>query len=238
MDYMIFYYRPENKFPDFFFGGICEKFNNPQKCSIDLFAYLNLNLDSYNNSLPKGWEVSECSIVDLRDFRRWYKHKSGGLLVDSFFLDKKVEGEEPIENTYERLGLHRSCSSYVIKYDGSNKAYIVVDKSDRGINLSDLLNTMKIFIKDTENLPWEILSQLIINIGGVYDSKVIPILVYPDYYVDNMNVKYDKKYCLWILDTQYGDDYPELLKHKVKFRIGKLLIKIFLSYLYKSMKRK
>jgi len=238
MDYMIFYYRPENKFPDFFFGGIYNKFNNLKKCSIDLFAYLNFTLDSRNNSLPKGWGIFECSNEDLRDFREWYDQKSGGLLFDAFFLDKKVEGEEPIENTYERLGLHRSCSSFVLKHDGSNKVYIIVDKSDRGINLSDLLNTMKIFVKDAENLRWEILNQLILNIGAMYDSKEIPILVYPKSYVDDMDVKYDKKYCLWILDTQYGDDYPDLLKHKVKFRVGKLLIKMLLSYVSKIIKKK
>ena len=41
MDYMMFYFRPENSFPDHFFGGFARHFNNPRACSIDLFSYLN-----------------------------------------------------------------------------------------------------------------------------------------------------------------------------------------------------
>ena len=40
LDYVIAYYRPENKFPALFFGGFAEDCGNPQHCSLDLFTYL------------------------------------------------------------------------------------------------------------------------------------------------------------------------------------------------------
>ena len=49
MDYSICYFRPENKFPDRVFGGFSRDFNNPQACSLDLFAYLTLPVPILRN---------------------------------------------------------------------------------------------------------------------------------------------------------------------------------------------
>ena len=40
MDYVMCYFRPENRFPDFVFGGFAKTLKNSQGCSMDLFSYL------------------------------------------------------------------------------------------------------------------------------------------------------------------------------------------------------
>ena len=39
MDFLMCYYRPENKFPNRVFGGAARRINNPKGCSLDTFAY-------------------------------------------------------------------------------------------------------------------------------------------------------------------------------------------------------
>jgi hypothetical protein len=40
MDYVMSYFRPENKFPNTVFGGFAKDTKDPQGCSMDLFSYL------------------------------------------------------------------------------------------------------------------------------------------------------------------------------------------------------
>ena len=47
MNYLICYYRPDNKFPSRVFGGLAEHINNSRGCSLDTFAFLEVEA-------PKG----------------------------------------------------------------------------------------------------------------------------------------------------------------------------------------
>ena len=54
MDYMMFYFRPENSFPDHFFGGFARHLNNPQACSLDLFSYLSYPTSGVRSTAAGG----------------------------------------------------------------------------------------------------------------------------------------------------------------------------------------
>lgn len=234
MDYMIFYFRPNNRFPDYFFGGFCRELNNPQACSMDCFAYLNCSLYQGNKTLPDGWSIQGSVPEDIQELRHWYSRISGGLMVDALCLDHGRTEEKSLESMYAGHGLKRKWSSSVLKYNGKLKAFFIVDRSDMGINLSELLNSIKIIVVDDKDLSWNILERAICSAASVYKSEKIPVLVYPYAYMDDNKIAYDKKYNLWALNAQFGDDYTEHLKQKAKINIVKFLFNYMKSNLFRK----
>ena len=223
MDHMIFYFRPENKFPDYFFGGFCREHKNPKGCSMDCFAYLKCVPSQQQNPLPEGWTVEGCSQEDIDSLRSWYERNSGGLMIDAFCLDKGGAMKDSVADLYGKYGLLRKYRAFVLKHNGMANAYLIADESDMGVNLSEFLNSIKIIVTGND-LPWSILHASLGRFVDVYGDKVIALLVYPYSYLEEQGVTYNNKYNLWVLSAQSGDDYTESLKRMAKFRLGKFFI--------------
>ena len=234
MDYMIFYFRPENRFPSHFFGGFCRALNNPHGCSMDCLAYLTQPIPPKEIALPKGWTIHECSSDDISEMRSSYEKMSGGLMVDSFCLDKGKNPEGSIDELYKKYDLKRRYTAHVLKLYGKAKAYMITDESDMGLNLSELLNCIKIIITDSTGLHWDILHASLGRFVELYGTRNVSILVYPYQYVDTQKIPYDKKYNLWVLSARASDDYSEHLKREAKIRPARLLLKMFLTKFLKK----
>ncbi len=234
MDYMIFYFRPDNRFPDYFFGGFCREYKKPERCSIDCFAYLNVPVPDTRQELSEGWGLHPCTSEDIAELRAWYENASGGLMIDAMGLDRDFPGEEPIQDLFARYGLKRCCAVFVLKHNGKSAAFFIADHSDMGVNLSELINSVKIILTDAESLTWDDILQALVPVARGYGSDKIPVMVYPFAYLDRNNIPYEKKYNLWALDSLYADDYTEHLKQKAKIRISTFLIKYVVSKVLKK----
>jgi hypothetical protein len=229
MDYMIMYFRPNNRFPCYFFGGYCKDSKDPRACSMDLFAYKTVQLSPSYERMPDGWIISKCESDDIKELREWYSTKSQGLTLDAFGLDTRTDpGEEHLEDMYRRIGLKRSCTPYVLKRNGKSHAFFIIDKSDEGINLSELLNCIKIFVLDPV-LPWDILKGAVDSFKKIYEADSLTLLIYPLQHIEAQDIPYEKKYYLWVLNTQYGDEYVEYIKQKLQFQLIKFITKMIKS---------
>ncbi len=218
MDYAMSYFRRENKFPDRVFGGFARTLDNPKGCSVDAFAYLPYTSFSLGARLPAEWTLRECSALDLWELNRFYNHFSGGLLLDAMALGNEYSGDRALENLYERLGFLRKRKVYSLTGQGKLKAVLIVNQSDLGFNLSELLNSIKIIVIDPEDLPWNVLSIAISRLTGVYHMEKVPVLFYPFDYVKIEDVPYEKQYQVWVLNVLYGNEYMEYMQKR--FRIG------------------
>jgi hypothetical protein len=234
MDYMIFYFRPDNKFPDHFFGGFCREYKNPQGCSMDCFAYITQPLTATKTALPENWTLSECSRDDIAELRASYKMLSGGLMVEAFCLDGRIDSAGSISDLYRKYGLKREYKAHALKHGGKTKAYLIVDESDMGVNLSELLNSIKIIVTDKTDLPWSILKSSVGVFSGLYRTANVPVLVYPYRYADEQAIPYSKKYNLWVLSSRASDDYSEHLKTQAKIRPARLFLKILLTRIFRK----
>jgi len=217
-EYMVSYFRPENKFPDRVFGGFARDLENPRGCSMDLFYYLPYTTLSLGTKLPIRWSLQESSGRDLWELHRFYNHYSSGLLLDVLDLEKKEPVKESLEETYKRLGFLRKWRSYSLNHNGELNAVLIVEQSDLGFNLSELLNSIKILVTNPEALPWNVLSIAISQLIGDYHMKRVPILFYPAEYVQNKRIPYEKQYQAWVLDVRYGNEYMEYMQKR--FRIS------------------
>lgn len=216
MTYLIFYYRPENRFPNFFFGGVHDIIGDVTRCSIDHFAYLTMKLGADPGGLPMGWELRPCTHNDILDLHDAYHRHSKGFMTEVFCLDRPWE---ELSAAYERLGLQRQCSAYTLTHRGEHRAFFIVDRSDRGMNLSDLINSIKIIVTDTAPsvVPWGIIQAAVDVLGQAYAMPEVVVQVFPEAYLDAANVAYGKKYCLWALRARYLDPHLDDIKRMTSF---------------------
>ena len=229
MDYMMFYFRPENKFPDHFFGGFARHLNNPRACSLDLFSYLSYPASGVRQALPAGWSLEPFISPDTGKLDLFYQNASGGLLLKVLGLGKEQKDAESLSQLYARHGFTRSCQSFSLKEKGMLKAVLIVNQSDPGFSLSDFLNGIKILVNDTDGLPWETLSAAISQLAGLYTIDKIPLLLYPPSYLETKGVPFEKQYNLWIMDVYYGREYGEYMMANTK-----LQFRFFIRYLIKK----
>ncbi|MCK9392200.1 MAG: hypothetical protein M0Q01_11620, partial [Syntrophales bacterium] len=231
MDYMMFYFRPENRFPDHFFGGFARHFNNPRACSLDLFSYLNCQTSGVRQPLPEGWLLEPCTASDIGELDRFYRNASGGLLLDVLRLGKDSEDAESLSHLYARHGLKRSCQSFSLKKNGMLMAALIVNQSDPGLSLSDFLNGIKILVNDAAGLPWEALSAAISQLAGLFTIDKIPLLVYPSSYLEEKGVPFEKRYNLWIINGHHAREYSEYMMKNAKLRLSFLIRTLMKKYL-------
>lgn len=222
MNYMLFYFRPENYFPNLFFGGFAREYRNPKGCSLDLFAYQNLYKEAGPRPLPAGWELAEFTPDHLPDLERFYRNASGGLLLDALGFDRREDGQESIEDAYRRHGFLRRCSLLALTREHALKAAIIVNRSDIGLNLSELINGIKVIVTDPAAVPREVLTAALGPLLPEYGGEMVPLMIYPADYPAGQGMTPDKKYLLWILDARHGKEYVEYMKKKA--RINPLLL--------------
>jgi hypothetical protein len=218
MDYVISYFRPENKFPDRVFGGFARALRNLRGCSMDLFAYLPYTSLSLDTGFPEGWVLSECSAFDLWELNRFYGHCSQGLLLDAMDLNPRNSDNRSLEKVYERFGFLRRQKSYALAYDNELRAVLIVEQSELGFNFSELTNGIKVLVTNPDGLPWRILSIAISRLTNAYRMERIPILFHPFEYVESKNIPFEKRYQAWVLNVKYGNEYMEYMQ--TKFKVG------------------
>ncbi|MFC1883364.1 hypothetical protein ACFL2O_01210 [Thermodesulfobacteriota bacterium] len=218
MNYAMSYFQPENKFPDRAFGEFSRRLSNPKGCSMDLFAFLPYTKLSLGLDLPKGWSLKECSDEDLWELNRFYEKKSGGLLLNALNLSPDEDEIETIEEVYKNAGFFRRKKVYSLAHGNELDALLIVNQSDLGFNLSELLNCITILVINQEAMFWNVLSVAIAKLTRNYKMERVPVLFYPLEYVKQKQIPYEKLYQAWVLDVAYGNEYMEYMQKK--FRIG------------------
>jgi hypothetical protein len=218
MDYMICYYRPDNKFPSRVFGGATKSIKDPKGCSLDGFAYLHFKNPARSQSqLPADWQISETRHNDLRDLADFYDHISGGLMLDAIDMTPEKLGCDDLSKEYSKEGLIRQRQLYSLKKNGRLKVVFLVNTSNVGLNLSDITNCVKVFVTDSEQLDADTLRAAISAVAEITGKDDFPALIYPVSFADEQKIKYEKIYNLWVCSLQYSDEYFRYLARLLRF---------------------
>jgi hypothetical protein len=170
------------------------------------------------NQLPRGWSLHESTHAELWELEQFYKHHSGGLLLEVLDLSRKNPGDEPLGDVAQRLGFVRKWKAYSVVNKHCLKAVLVINQSDVGVNLSELLNGIKVLVVDAENLPWEVLSPAVAQLTGVYHLDSIPLLIYPSTYGSTINIPSEKRYQLWITYMRHSNKFLEYVQRHFRMR--------------------
>lgn len=217
MHFVFSYFRPDNKFPDRIFGGLARELKDPKGCSLDTFAYFHFQAPfQRQENLPGLWELARIHPEDLRELESFYGQESGGLMLDALDLTPDAVDRDQLSLEYRKLSLKRESRLYSLRKNESLKAVIVVDISDIGLNMSNLINCTKVIVLDGDDLPRDVLMATLAKLAENYEENAMPVLLYPVTYAENQSIPYEKLYTMWVLNMQYTDHYFNYLKSLIK----------------------
>ena len=213
MDYLFCYFRPENKFPNRVFGGVAKEIKNLKASSLNTFAYFHYQKGPDRElHFPEPWMLIETEAEDLIELERYYEHKSGGLMLDAMDLKSLMMGYDDLSKEYRQLGFRKEKYLFSLKADVHLKAIFMANISDVGLNMSDLTNCINVFVLDSNGLSKNLLYLALSFISEKFEQAEIPVMIYPVSYTEIQSIPYEKLYRLWVLNTQYGDQYFKSLK--------------------------
>jgi len=212
MNFVICYFRPNNKFPNRVFGGFARELKNPKGSSLDSFAYFHFQKTFEHHDLSGPWALTETQPEDLLELKNFYEYESGGLMLSALDLEPDMIGNDKLNKEYQRLGFKRERHLLSLKKDGLLKAIIMVTLSDFGLNLSDLTNCIHVIVLDSDDLPLNIFYSHLSQLSHYFEQNKIPVLLYPVSYSETQSMPYEKTYTLWVLNMQNTDDYFRFMK--------------------------
>ncbi len=218
MDFLFCYFRPENRFPNYVFGGIAKNIDNPKRCSIDTFAYLHYQkAPIMRQGIKEVWTLTKTQPEDFNSLEEFYDIESGGLMFQAQDMKAEKVSGNGLTKEYHKLGFQKERHIISLKKYDMLKAVIIVNISDIGLNLSDLTNCIKVFVVDQDDVSKDILNHTLSLILAKFKKNEIPVLLYPASYAKNQSIPYEKLYNLWILDMQFSDNYFRQLKRLLRF---------------------
>ena len=92
-----------------------------------------------------------------------------------------------------------------------------MNKSNLGLNLSELTNCIKVFVLDSEGLSKKMLNQMLCAVSEKIGITETPVLLYPVDYAKDHSIRFEKIYDLWILDLKHIDDYFNYVNRLLRF---------------------
>ncbi|MCK5673573.1 MAG: hypothetical protein KAH95_09360 [Spirochaetales bacterium] len=218
LNYLLGYYRPENRFPSRVFGGVVESVNDQKGCSIDNFAFFKfqVNPEKIFDDLEL-LSLDESTYTDLLDMQGYYEKISGGLMLDAMDILPDNSGSTSVIKAYEKLHFKRDIKLYSLKSNGILLAVFIADVANTGMNMSELTNSIKVIIIEPDSLTVEILDTSLNEIVKKHYDNSAHVLLFPDSYADKNSMKYDKKYSMWIYNIDHSDAYFKYLNKLMRF---------------------
>jgi hypothetical protein len=123
-----------------------------------------------------------------------------------------------LAQSYHQLGLKRDRHLFALRHRAKLCAIVVVNVSDLGLNMSDLTNSVKLFVVHGKHLTHDVVNRTIDAVSGYLEHEDVPVLLYPREAADSTGIEYEKSYCLWVYDTHRNiDHYYRFLKRLLKF---------------------
>ncbi len=217
MNFVFCYYRPDNRFPERVFGGVCRGISNPRGCSLDTFNYVHYRFQKSNGFESRnGWALTETGPDDLKELAYFYEFLSSGLMLAGLELEPDLMDQKDIDEEYNRLGFKRKRYLYSLKKNGRLKAIIMANLSDIGLNLSDLTRCIQVFVLEPDDLPRDIFYNALETQAESFGTEEVPVMVYPAAYFESQGIPFEKNYNLWVLNMKNTDDYFRELKKLFK----------------------
>ena len=208
MDYLVCYYRPQNKFPNRIFGGVAGYINNPKGCSVDSFAFLKYtHLNNSQAELPASWQVCPLTDEDLCDLKYFYEKASGGLMLKALDLEPHTCWDDPLRAEFAANGFRRERHLFALNKDGRLQAVLIAYLSDIGLNLSDLTHCVQALVLDPQHLPSKILLASLRQVCRATGQSEVPALIYPLSYAEKQSIPFEKIYNLWIIHNHSQFEY-------------------------------
>lgn len=206
IQYIIGYFQVSNRFPKRYFGDYADKIQDPQKTSLDCFAYIKeaRRFADAPASPAEGWSILPTKDPDLVEFLGYYESTAGGLLPKALDLEQGRYNNQCLTEAYENNNLSRVRTLYTLHYHGQPKALIDVQSTDFGLNLSEITNAITVYMIDPDPGYFDMIRFAIRSFALREKKMSDPVMIYPNNYLSLCGVDADKEYTMWTLNVPDG----------------------------------
>ena len=143
---------------------------------------------------------------DLVEFQSYYQSISGGLLPEVLDLGLDAFDDQSLAEAYKANGLIRQRVLYVLRHLDIPIALIDVQSSDFGLNLSEITNSITVYLIDPVPDYFDKISLAIYKLAMQYGKMSDPVMFFPNNYLSLCGFSADKEYTLWSLDISLGSE--------------------------------
>jgi hypothetical protein len=214
MKYLMCYYRRENRFPNRVFGNVAHDLADPKASSLDAFAYMQLPPEPALS--PDAYQLFPARDEDLAELGRRYEEQSGGLMLDALDIRFADESDRGLSGEYAREGFKRLRQLFCLKAEGKLLAVLLLTISDLGLNLSNLTNCIHAIVLEPGQLKPSMLFSALHALRAHYLTDDPPVLIFPEDYLERYGMPCEKKYILWVLDSDNSDPYFDSVRNTFK----------------------
>ena len=183
---------------------------------IDSHIFISQKKQGNAKHLLGQWQLKDVVPEDLTELKFFYKSISNGLMLHALEIQSDSTEMTDLLPEYDRMGFKREKHLFALKKDNALKAIFLVNISNIGLNLSDLTNSIHIFMIDSSGISPEILYSAMSVFSGMFERDHIPVLLYPEYCAGHLNLQYDRSYSLWVVDVEESDLYFKYLRKFLK----------------------
>jgi hypothetical protein len=212
INYVICYFRPENRFSNLIFGGAVKAIRNPAIVSQDALAYISYPNYLKYEPLAVPWEIESATLEDIEELADYYQASSGGLLLEAMDLLPARMFENKLDKKYQEAGLTRERKIFAIRRNKQLVAFLSIVVTDNGLNLSGLNRSVLMIILEPKRFPFDVYTKVLSWLGHNFPMDNMPILVYPAEYAKEQILGYDRIYNFWAHKIRYIDHYEKYLK--------------------------
>jgi len=108
--------------------------------------------DTNDLDVPELWVFTKARPEDLIELETYYEYVSGGLMLNALDLERDMFDQDDVSEEYKRLGFKKEMDLYSLNKEGKPKAIAIVNLSNIGLNLSALINCIKVCVLDPDDL--------------------------------------------------------------------------------------
>jgi hypothetical protein len=203
LDYLVCYYRPQNKFPSRVFGGAAKFIDNRQGCSVDALAYMASPEGGEGGlNLPERWTFDRAASTDVADLEYLYDRAYGGLMLKALDLEATTWQDDDLCQEFRKCGFRRERHLFTLKEDGMLRAFLIANVSDIGLNLSDLTNCITALVLEPKRLVPDVLAAALRRVRQITGQEKVPVLVFPAAYAKENGLPSEKVYNFWAFHMQ------------------------------------
>jgi len=112
-----------------------------------------------------------------------------------------------VRELYGKEGLKRDTRLFSLKDKDELLAVFFIDITETGLNLSELTNSVKVFVIEPEKLTKEVLEASLNETGKMFYRDKMSVLVYPADFMEKVEMEFKKRYILWVTDMEHTDPY-------------------------------
>jgi hypothetical protein len=196
------------------FGNVAHDLGDPKASSLDAFAYVQLPPEPALS--PDAYQLFPARDEDLAELGRRYEEQSGGLMLDALDIRFADESDRGLSGEYAREGFKRLRQLFCLKAEGKLLAVLLLTISDLGLNLSNLTNCMHAIVLEPGQLKPSMLFSALHALRAHYLTDDPPVLIFPEDYLERYGMPCEKKYILWVLDSDNSDPYFDSVRNTFK----------------------